>query len=112
MRRRVRKYTAFAGSMMLLAAGSPILGSFPEAGLAIADSTVVGDVILVGVVSTRAETVTGRVFARLLTERGPIDATADVVVTESQKAFVHLNAGARIVGVIQLGVVVDDGSPF
>jgi hypothetical protein len=111
MNARLPKCTAVVGGV-LLACAWPLVGAAGRGTLAVDGVAIQGDVLEVGIVNTGTETLSGTVFARLVTEAGEVRAMVPVSLAGRQKVFVQLRAGSPILDVIQLGVIVDDGSPF
>ncbi len=106
----IRSCTALVGSAVLAAVPVAVIGA--DSGLVVDGVTPVGPMLAVGVVNAGDTTLDGIVAARLLTTAGEVEVSAAITVPGGQKAFVQMGAPGPIVEVIQVGVVVDDGSPF
>ena len=113
MRTSWKRFTALAGSAMLVAgAGPPLLGGADDSALQVEGFTVSGNFVHVAVHNTSDETLSGTVYVRMLLTSGEMGAMAPVTVAEGQKVFVGFLAPSPIEGILAAGVVLDDGSPF
>jgi len=111
--RQLRQWTAVAGTLAIAAGtGSAILGDGSDATLSIAGFTVVGDVVQVTVLNRGEDELTGTVFVRVMLQDREMGAASSVTVSGGNKVFVEIPMPAPVRAVIDLGVVLDDGSPF
>lgn len=80
--------------------------------LHIEQSRVEGTALVVTVSADGEGPAAGSVFAEIVTADGVVSLRADVRVEPGETRSVALAAPDEILGVIVLGAVVDDGSPF
>lgn len=111
--RQLRRWTAVAGTLAVAAgSGSAILGDGSDATLSIDGYSILGDVIQVTVHNPGMDDLTGTVFVRAMLEDREMAGSSSVTVSGGHKAFVEIPMPAPVRAVIDLGVVLDDGSPF
>lgn len=71
-----------------------------------------GNEVVIAVSNPTARMQTGTVAARVLLSSGEVSATAPVSVAAGQTATVKMVLPGPVLGVVPVGVVVDDGVPF
>lgn len=102
---------ALAGGLMLVP-GTPALFAGDASSVDVVSARVVGDTVEIVLANGSGGAVSGVVV--LLVQ---IDGTRGLMsvpftIEEGQKTFVHVPAAGAAVEVIQVGVIVDDGTPF
>lgn len=111
MNTSLRSFRAVALAVTLvLGLTLPVLAGSP--GLEVGEITFQGNVLRVAVTNSTDTPLSGSLVARVALDTGPTALLAPVRLEEGQKAFVEIHAPSTIEGVIQVGVVLDDGSPF
>jgi len=110
---RLLKLGAALTGCLVLATGPVIPGSGGSSPFGIGGYTVTGDIVQVTVVNTGEETLTGTVHIQVVGLDGR-EATAWTTVTihGARKAYIEVKFPVEVLGVITLGVILDDGCPF
>ena len=106
-----RRWTALVGTAILLAgAGSVILGGDPA--LKIEGIAVKGNVVQISVLNPGPGTLSATLFVRVLIENREVGALSPMTVPGGQRSSAEIPMPAPVEGVIAVGVILDDGSPF
>jgi hypothetical protein len=109
--RRSKAIVALAGILVLATGSAPALGG-GDASLRVQSVAVSGTTVLITVVNTGDETITGAVSVTVALKGRIVRLSQPVTVPEGQKAHIPLNLPAPPDEVITTGVILDDGSPF
>lgn len=110
---RLHKLGTVLTGCMALAAGLAVLGSGDSSPLGIGGYTVTGDTVQVIVENAGDETLTGKVHVRVVgTDGRETTAWTRITVHGAQKAYLDMRFPSEVIGVITLGVILDDGCPF
>ena len=105
---------ALAGILVLAAApasGAIVRGDL-EVALAVEGVTIVGNEVRIEVSNLGADPRSGTVYVRALLGDREVVSTAAVTVSERHSALVRLVLPGPVDGVIEAGIVLDDGCPF
>jgi len=105
---------ALAGVLVLIAA--PASRALPrgdlEVALAVEGVTIIGSEITIEVSNLGAYPQSGTVFVRARVQDREVVGTAAITVSEGQKTFVRVAMPGPVDGVVEAGIVLDDGCPF
>ena len=110
--RRSRAFVALAGILVLAAGSATALGGGGDASLRVQSVAVSGTTVLITVVNTGDETITGAVSVTVALKGRIVSLSRPVTVPEGHKAHIPVNLPAPPDEVITTGVILDDGSPF
>ncbi len=104
--------TIAAGALVLaMTAATPTVGDLNLV-LTVQTVSIHGNELVIAVSNPTTRTYAGTVVARVLLRGGEVSAMAPVVAAAGQTAKVKLVLPSPVLGVLPLGVVVDDGVPF
>ena len=109
---RLTQSTIAAGALLLaMTTAIPATG---DVNLTLTMRTVAidGNGVMFAVTNSATRMQTGTVAAKILTSRGEVSAMAPFTVSAGQTATIKMVLPDPVLGVLPLGVVVDDGVPF
>jgi hypothetical protein len=110
--RNLGKVTALAAAASVAAAGAPALFGATTTPVVIDDVIVSGGVIALTLSNHDVEAHTGTVRVKARVDGRVVSAATTFTVGGGQTAFLRFNLGDTVQEILELGAVVDDGTPF